>query len=141
MKPTINATTSPTIKIASILALVTILAGCSATTTIDEYRPTADAIDLKRQGGITQITVLFQGVVSRAGWVASHQRIKLGYVHPDQVGGVVDLRLQIVLAVIVGGDDKTEHVDVIKLIFLFGVVQSLGHVETRACIAQATASA
>jgi hypothetical protein len=46
MKPTINATTSPTIKIASILALATILAGCSATTTIDEYRPTADAIDL-----------------------------------------------------------------------------------------------
>ena len=42
MKPTINATTSPTIKIASILALVTILAGCSATTTIPPHPVAAE---------------------------------------------------------------------------------------------------
>ena len=42
MKPTMT----PTFKIVALLALTTLLAGCSATTTIDEYRPTGDAIDL-----------------------------------------------------------------------------------------------
>jgi hypothetical protein len=46
MKPTIKPSLNPISKLSSVLVLVSILAGCSATTTIDEYRPSGEAIDL-----------------------------------------------------------------------------------------------
>ena len=46
MKPTIKPSINPISKLSSVLVLVSILAGCSATTTIDEYRPSGEAIDL-----------------------------------------------------------------------------------------------